>query len=394
MTYACTSYAHRALFLQLMIIGALLSLGQFAFLDQTVNAGMGALTLVWNAWLAWLILGEKLTPATVVSSLLIMLGVVLSVAFRSIPPAREFTPEKYAALLVRPTANITSICVVVVLIACVAWLVFYDHTQPGISYERSISHNLIAFIRTFISGLAAGGTAICTKGVVESVAYTIDHAAFDTLAQWQLYLLLVGLVICLFFQMKLLNSALQRFDTLVVVPVYQLLIVTTGVVFGILYLDEGSALTPLAGWMLAFGTLIAFVGAAVMIVWAPQPLLDDAGETPSSPKETVPASTDETLHIELQISGSALPVRRNSSSSHILRKHSSSARARAESLPAEALAVALGAPVTPVLAGGWHSPRASSRATSPSFTLSPACTPQPSPEADAGRSCRANTTPI
>lgn len=54
----------------------------FALIGQSESSSLGALTMVWNAFLSWKFLGEEFTRIDALTTTLMVFGTVIAVSFR------------------------------------------------------------------------------------------------------------------------------------------------------------------------------------------------------------------------------------------------------------------------------------------------------------------------
>lgn len=101
---------------------------------------------------------------------------------------------------------------------------------------NSYAHWMDAYVYAATGGMV-GAFAILFAGCVSKL---LLHDAGDGLSSALFYAVLAGTVVCLIWQIKLLNSGLESGDVMVVLPVFQAFWITFGVVSGIVFYHHGA----------------------------------------------------------------------------------------------------------------------------------------------------------
>lgn len=87
-----------------------------------------------------------------------------------------------------------------------------------------------------------------------------------------------GVVACLYFQLKYLNTGLERHDSARMVPVYQSCLIMGSVFSGWLYFDEASIQSTLSITLFAIGIVVTASGILLLMRKAPPPPADLVAE--------------------------------------------------------------------------------------------------------------------
>lgn len=256
----------------LMIFGAVMSILQLSFLTQSESAGLAALTLVWNILLSRALLGEEYNTTEYIGTAVVASGTAAAVAFKANHGGshESLSITSVYLRLSRPSA-VTGGCLVFALIVlCIAAIRRGEHQErnPGVSSQRSFSGgdgaSYLCFLRTFTSGLFAGCSGLAAKCLIEALA---SQPSGDKLAIFSHPLawgLLLAIPCSIVTQVGFLNSALRRYDAKLVVPIYQGMLLLTGVSFGQLFLMESVADSAVATWMLWCSVGISLAGIGII----------------------------------------------------------------------------------------------------------------------------------
>lgn len=243
----------------LVCLGSILDFVAFGMAPQTLLAPLAALSLVWNMMIAPFFHNEKVTKQSVIATVIIFIGVILTVIF-----AGHSTPEYELQDLIdlyQQHAMYAYMFFVFVFLAALFGLTKY--IEKTHNFENGIYH-IVCY--GGIAGTFGGQSVLLAKSTVEllkSAIWGADGAAvFTNVAP---YLILCGLIICLVFQVFFLNGGLARFDALVVVPVYQSFWILMSVLGGIMYFAEYVSMTKTSLYMFTLGALITISGIIYLL---------------------------------------------------------------------------------------------------------------------------------
>nr|CCA15657.1 conserved hypothetical protein [Albugo laibachii Nc14]CCA16279.1 conserved hypothetical protein [Albugo laibachii Nc14] len=243
----------------LVCVGSILDFVAFGMAPQTLLAPLAALSLVWNMMIAPFFHDEKVTKQSVIATVIIFIGVILTVIF-----AGHSTPEYELKDLIdlyqQPAMYAYMFFVFVFLAALFALTKYIEKTH---NFEGGIYH-IVCY--GGIAGTFGGQSVLLAKSTVELLKSAIWGAGgagvFTNVAP---YLILCGLIICLVFQVFFLNGGLARFDALVVVPVYQSFWILMSVLGGITYFAEYVSMTKTSLYMFTLGALITISGIIYLL---------------------------------------------------------------------------------------------------------------------------------
>jgi hypothetical protein len=112
----------------------------------------------------------------------------------------------------------------------------YEDSFLNEDENHSYAHWMDAYVYAATGGMV-GAFAILFAGCVSKL---LLHDPTDGLQSALFYAVLAGTVVCLIWQVKLLNSGLESGDVMVVLPVFQAFWITFGVVSGIVFYNHGA----------------------------------------------------------------------------------------------------------------------------------------------------------
>ena len=116
-----------------------------------------------------------------------------------------------------------------------------------------------------LAGVFGGCSVLLGKSTAELVKNVIqgeDDGAFKHLAP---YLIVGGMLVSLLMQITILNKGLEKFNALLMVPVYQSFWNISSVLNGIIYFQEYRDLSGLQALFFVFGILVTLWGVANLL---------------------------------------------------------------------------------------------------------------------------------
>jgi len=242
----------------LICFGSIMDFVAFGMAPQTLLAPLAALSLVWNLLIAPIFHGEAITRENLSATGIIFGGVTITVIFagHSTP---NYNLDDLLKLYHKPLMYLYIGCVVIFLgVMC--------QTKRRIELT-GVGENGMYHVVCYggIAGTLGGQSVLLAKSTVELVKTEIwggkEHSDdYDAFQQYQTYLIIVGMVTCLICQIITLNGGLQRFDALLMVPVYQSFWILSSVLGGILYFEEYHSMTWLQLSMFTIGGAITLYG--------------------------------------------------------------------------------------------------------------------------------------
>ena len=246
-----------------MIVSALVSLGVFALVGQSVASAFSGITIVWALVLAYAVLQERVTATDVALALVLTLGAVLCVVFGRSGGAADagpaLSPGEVAAYFSRPAVVVAAPIFLVAAAVCGGTLLVLRarrHRQRPSVVELRLG----AAIAVLLAGLFSGATGTCSRAFVGlAFSVTLGGArAAAVLASPAIWLFVVALLASLVGQVASLNAALRLRPAAEVVPAYQGSILLLGTLFGFVFFAEGAGKSG--------GELVGFVAGVIVLL--------------------------------------------------------------------------------------------------------------------------------
>lgn len=251
-----------------MVTGAVLDFASLLFAAQSLLAPLAASGILINIVQAPIVLGEKPSRDDVMTSMVIAAGCVLAIAFS------DHDTKTYS---LRDMIDLWQNWVFVIWIIFVSMLMavgfatIHVGNRPGGSdgrgskLEESVKRgsNMYPLIYGALAGQAGGNSILFAKSIgevlktISQVGMTGEDLAISTF-------MAVGLAVCMFLQLKMLNEGLRQFDALFVLPIYQAFWITGATTNGILYFEEYINFSALQYTMFILGCSLAVGGVCYM----------------------------------------------------------------------------------------------------------------------------------
>ena len=261
----------------LIIMGSILDFVAFGFAPQSLLAPLGALTLVWNMMLAPCFNKERLDRRDIVSTLVIFLGAIVAVLFAS-KGTPNYSLQDLKQLYADPiTGTHSSRIISCKLILClvsyfiIIFFVMVAHFAAIRIIEKldlaTPTHHVMwtrvhMISYSGVAGLMGGQSVLFAKSVAEIVKSFLrgEHPY----VHFEMYLLVLALIVCLVTQIHFLNGGLRYHDALSIVPTYQAYWIISGVLGGCVYFQEIKTYSLLQSLMFTLGILITIVGVVLL----------------------------------------------------------------------------------------------------------------------------------
>lgn len=238
----------------LICTGSLLDFVAFGMAPQSLLAPLAALSLVWNLIIAPIIHKETITRHNLIATAIIFLGVTMTVIF-----AGHSTPsydlDDLLQLYCKPIMFLY-IASIIIFVACL-WQAKTRIERTGVGVNEL--YHVICY--GGIAGSFGGQSVLLAKSVVELIKTALwGSGTMNAFKHYETYVMIGGLATCLICQITTLNGGLERFDALVMVPVYQSFWILTSVLGGIIYFEEYISMTPFQALMFTAGSSITLFG--------------------------------------------------------------------------------------------------------------------------------------
>eukprot|EP00298_Acanthocystis_sp_HF-20_P015583 c21185_g1_i1.p1 GENE.c21185_g1_i1~~c21185_g1_i1.p1 ORF type:complete len:486 (+),score=198.18 c21185_g1_i1:25-1458(+) len=251
-----------------IILGAILDFLSLGFAPQTVVASLGSTTLVINALVAPLILKEKLSRLEIVGTLTITIGAAIAVSSSS-QKAQSYNLDILKCLY--RESGFIIYAVVISAFALTLYTLFKIADKKAESDDISYYPywaKIHPFTVTTLSGtlgaqslLFAKSFSIILRGIYSPSA---DSDGASVFLHYETYLIIVAMICTIISQTHTLNLSLQRFDSVVVLPLFQVFWITMGVFGAGAYFKEFNDVTVSSILIFVLGILIVTCGIAIL----------------------------------------------------------------------------------------------------------------------------------
>ncbi|KAF8622455.1 hypothetical protein AX15_006978 [Amanita polypyramis BW_CC] len=322
-----------AIFLSANVVGSLV---QIATLPVVILAPLGAVSLLWNAFFARIILGDVFTPWMILGTLLIAGGAVL-IAFFGIVPEQTRSLEDLLELFRRPAfvAYFSVLAGVVVICLALTHVIEYSlsrrHDQlvssplnaSTISLQLASEPNeqtslldpkpvstpplgdsptdayvdlhtlartriLVAISYASFSGILSGMCLLFAKSGVELLLLTIKGN--NQFWRWEAWMLILGLVSFALLQLWYLHKALVHADPTLVCPSAFCFYNLSSIVNGLVYFNQFSVIPLLHLFLVSVGIVVLLAGVWIISIQSETPIEDSASGTEDISEEEVAVS--------------------------------------------------------------------------------------------------------
>ncbi|XP_071837936.1 NIPA-like protein 2 isoform X2 [Apostichopus japonicus] len=230
----------------LMLIGEVGNFMAYGFGPASVVAPLGTTTVVANAYIAIIFLGEKLRWQDVIGTYIIIVGAFLIITFSTQQDTQLTAEQIRDHLLAWPF-------IVYFITECVLFCgaIHMQTHRVFIREDHVILHILPAAL---ISSL----TIISAKAVAGMIALSMDGNS--QLQYPMFYFMLLILVFTGVIQIKFVTSAMKDFDSTVVVPTYFVFFTLSAILAGVFFYAEFYGLSFVQLIMFCFGCFCSFLG--------------------------------------------------------------------------------------------------------------------------------------
>lgn len=275
--------------ISLVVAGAVADFTALGFADQIIVAPIGSLTLVTNLLFAPFFSKEKLTKLDILATVIIVCGCVMAVMF-----ARPEEPESYTMAAFLEFYSDPRFLFYVVAIVGLVTLVYRgivkvekslgksgkdprlvtlppepkddDDDQDllgrlaGVWWGRIVLLEYTRFGYACISGITGAQSVMFAK----AVAVTVVNGEWQYFDRPLTYVIFVGLGISVYLQLRWSNAALQHFDALYVVPVFQAFWIGFSIISGMIVYQESQKLSWMQLGLFSIGVVITMSGIYIL----------------------------------------------------------------------------------------------------------------------------------
>ena len=248
-----------------LVTGSLVDFVAYGLAPQSLLTPLAALVLVWNILVAKCF-GEQPGKREIISVFIIFSGTTLTVAF-----ADHYTPsysmEDVRQLYREP--RMVAYAIFVPIFICSHLYVLRNIQKNNRINDTSLDEQTKMFYSR-IECICYAGTA----GVIGGHAILFAKQAMELLKSWgageniwvyyEMYLILIGVILGLFGNVSFLNTALRYYDSLQVIPIYQTYWIIFGTASGLVFFDEIGEMSGTQIFFFFVGCLISLAGVLVL----------------------------------------------------------------------------------------------------------------------------------
>ncbi|CEO96068.1 Magnesium transporter [Plasmodiophora brassicae] len=236
----------------LFVAGALINFISFGLAAQSLLSALGSVQFVSNVFFAYILHGDPVTPGTVRSTLLIVIGIVI-IFTTTRPPAYEaVSVEELAMLYGRPPYIVYITCTVVLVVALQIIYRKLCRCREGDGTHRQNFMVMVCY--AMVSAIVGSQAVVLAKTM--AVAMRIRPFQFHPL---MFILTPVGICVACFWVHRL-NCALRRFPAIIIIPALQISWITSCVVSGGILFDEFSSFNTTNAIGFSFGFILIACG--------------------------------------------------------------------------------------------------------------------------------------
>ncbi|KAF4736685.1 hypothetical protein FOZ63_022933, partial [Perkinsus olseni] len=245
------------------VLSAVFDFWSLVYISMSIRACSSGLTVPANAAVARVMLGEGLSRAQTVGSILIVLGAVSAMAFGSSSDDGGGSDESIAGLLssarfitfVAATFPFYLLAFTVSKWSMRTHVAIDDHIPVSQAqvHKRRLRRAVALLALAFLGGYQSAVTALAGK-------FGAQYIAMDGLATYQPYLCFSIVIVSSLMQLTFMSWMMRQFDAVVCIPPYQILLMLFMVSFGAACFQEVPKNVPC--FMLALA--LACVGIVCM----------------------------------------------------------------------------------------------------------------------------------
>ncbi|CAB4024438.1 NIPA 2 [Paramuricea clavata] len=250
----------------LMVFGEIGNFSAYGFAPASLVAPLGTTTVIANAIIAVVFLGEKIRAQDLFGISMAVVGAFLLVTFSS-KEGSEPTAKQLVSYLKQ--WSFILYLLLEILLFC------------GLLYLQNRYRLENVFIYLLLVALLGSVTVICAKGVSSMINLTF--AGMNQMDHALPYIMFILMVVTAVAQVRFLNIAMKHHDATVVVPTNFVFFTISAILSGIMFYREFYGLSFLVIFMFCFGCFLSFVG--VYSITSQRHIVDDVDKTSQSHKD-------------------------------------------------------------------------------------------------------------
>ncbi|XP_046840405.1 NIPA-like protein 2 [Xenia sp. Carnegie-2017] len=227
----------------LMVFGEIGNFSAYGFAPASLVAPLGTTTVIANAIIAVVFLGENFRLQDLFGISMAVVGAFLLVTFST-----KETSEPTAKQLMSYVRQWSFVLYIFLEIVLFCGLLYFQ--------KRYCIENV--FISLLLVAILGSVTVICAKGVSSMINLTFS--GMNQLSHPLPYIMFILMVITSVAQVRFLNVAMKHYDATVVVPTNFVFFTISAILSGIMFYREFYGLSFLVIFMFLFGCFLSFVG--------------------------------------------------------------------------------------------------------------------------------------
>ncbi|GBC07519.1 hypothetical protein RclHR1_07500004 [Rhizophagus clarus] len=249
------------------IVGSVVSIG---YLPIIILAPLGAITLVFNAIFAKLLLGDIFNKQTIIGTIFILIGAVMIALFGVVNEPKH-SLEDLIELYKRPAFiayfSIIEFVVIVILIANKIGDYIFDRMSqndrdPIFGWPMKKFQTALGISYGCVSGMISSQGLIFAKSGSELLILTIyGDNQFNQPLSW---IIMAGMIIAGVLQLYYLNKGLKMCDTVILVPLSFCAYNAFTIFNGLVYYDQWNRLYGWQIFLVILGIFILLSGVLVL----------------------------------------------------------------------------------------------------------------------------------
>jgi magnesium transporter len=234
-----------------MLVGEAGNFLAYAFATAAVVSPLGAVSVISNAFISSLWLGEPFRLRDILGLLFAITGSISVLLNAPQPPENQFTtiPELYT--------EITRPFVVTFVFLDLLVVLFLIYVVPRHVAERNV------IIYVLVCSLLGSITVMCTKAISTALRITVEQHD-NQFKHGFLYVLIAIAVASAVTQVKYLNEAMINFGTSEVVPIYYVFFTLSAVGGGLVLYQEWATSSFTQGLYFTIGAFSTFIGVYII----------------------------------------------------------------------------------------------------------------------------------
>ncbi|KAF0449940.1 hypothetical protein F8M41_002287 [Gigaspora margarita] len=249
------------------IIGSIFSIG---YLPIIILAPLGAVTLIFNAFFAQLLLGDVFSRQSVIGTFFIIIGAVM-IAFFGVVKVQNHSLNDLIELYKRPAfiAYFSTIefILIVVLIAAKYGEYLLNRSNRNdrefiLGWHWKKFQTILGITYGMVGGMISSQSLLFAKSGIELLLLSINcRNQFDRPLSW---IIVIALVATALLQLYYLNKGLRLCDTIILVPLSFCTYNASSIINGLVYYDQWEELAWYQTLLVILGICILLCGVLVL----------------------------------------------------------------------------------------------------------------------------------